>query len=296
MERGIVLELRRRGDSDEAALRGAIHDRMTEAVLTDQRPTDGPRPLRQVALPPPDSRTVPRAPAEGRAALVAANDSMGLALADDEIDYLVDAFTQARARPDRRRAHHVRPGQQRALPAQDLQRRFHHRRRANEDDSLFRMIRRSTEASPEGVLSAYSDNAAVIAGSDASRFFPSPDDRVYRPGDPEPVHILMKVETHNHPTAISPYPGAARPARAARSATKAPPAGGASPRRGSSASASPTSASPGPYERPWERGPRPSGPHGLRPRHHARGPHRRRRPSTTSSGAPPSPATSAPSS
>src|SRR5204863_5357239 len=70
------------------------------------------------------------------------------------------------------------------------------------------MIRRSTEASPEGVLSAYKDNAAVMAGPLASRFFPEPDSGVYR-AHPEPVHIVMKVETHNHPTAIAPFPGAA---------------------------------------------------------------------------------------
>src|SRR5690606_30717659 len=65
----------------------------------------------------------------------------------------------------------------------------------------------STAASPQGVLSAYSDNAAVIEGPEASRFFPDPSTRTYG-AVREPVHILMKVETHNHPTAISPHPGA----------------------------------------------------------------------------------------
>ncbi|MDB4983295.1 MAG: phosphoribosylformylglycinamidine synthase, single chain form, partial [Myxococcales bacterium] len=74
--------------------------------------------------------------------------------------------------------------------------------------SLFEMIRRSTEASPAGVLSAYKDNAAVIEGSVGGRFFPDPATRVYA-AHTEPVHILLKVETHNHPTAISPFPGAA---------------------------------------------------------------------------------------
>src|SRR6185503_7081472 len=74
--------------------------------------------------------------------------------------------------------------------------------------SLFKMIRRSTEASPGGVLSAYRDNAAVIEGTRAGRFFPHPDTGVYE-AHVEPVHILIKVETHNHPTAISPFAGAA---------------------------------------------------------------------------------------
>src|SRR6185295_14728636 len=76
------------------------------------------------------------------------------------------------------------------------------------DRSLFSMIRNTTERSPAGVLSAYKDNASVIDGETvAGRFFPDPESGVYR-AFRAPVHILMKVETHNHPTAISPFPGA----------------------------------------------------------------------------------------
>ena len=74
--------------------------------------------------------------------------------------------------------------------------------------SLFQMIQRSTEASPGGVLSAYRDNAAVIEGHAGGRFFPDPKTGVYG-AHAGPTHIVMKVETHNHPTAISPFPGAA---------------------------------------------------------------------------------------
>ena len=74
--------------------------------------------------------------------------------------------------------------------------------------SLFQMIQRSTEASPGGVLSAYRDNAAVIEGHAGGRFFPDPQTGVYG-AQAGPTHIVMKVETHNHPTAISPFPGAA---------------------------------------------------------------------------------------
>jgi phosphoribosylformylglycinamidine synthase len=77
-----------------------------------------------------------------------------------------------------------------------------------QDKSLFELIKRSKQASPDGVLSAYSDNAAVIEGRPGGRFFPDAATGVYR-ATVEPVHILMKVETHNHPTAISPFPGAA---------------------------------------------------------------------------------------
>ena len=68
------------------------------------------------------------------------------------------------------------------------------------------MIRNTTERSPDGVLSAYHDNSAVMAGSESARFFPDPETGVYA-AHPEPVHILMKVETHNHPSAIDPYGG-----------------------------------------------------------------------------------------
>src|SRR5581483_7240607 len=72
---------------------------------------------------------------------------------------------------------------------------------------LFQLVRRSTEVTPFGVLSAYRDNAAVFVGPTASRFFPDPATHAYGASQ-EPVHVLIKVETHNHPTAISPYPGA----------------------------------------------------------------------------------------
>src|SRR5690606_41605587 len=77
-----------------------------------------------------------------------------------------------------------------------------------QEKSLFAMIRNTFEMNSEGVLSAYKDNASVIEGSVAGRFFPDPETGVYG-YNKEPVHILMKVETHNHPTAISPFAGAA---------------------------------------------------------------------------------------
>ena len=77
-----------------------------------------------------------------------------------------------------------------------------------QDKRLFGMIRSTTEKTPDGVISAYSDNAAVIEGWSGSRLMPDPGSREYTFID-EPIHILMKVETHNHPTAISPFPGAA---------------------------------------------------------------------------------------
>jgi phosphoribosylformylglycinamidine synthase len=201
VERGIWYAVS--GDvSDEAALRRALHDRMTESVLASSDEAAGlfakaaPRPLRRVTL-----------GQDGRASLGRANVALGLALAPDEIDYLVEAyqtlgrdptdvelmmFAQANSEHCRHKifnADYVLDGKPQPL-------------------SLFKMIRRSTEQSPAGVLSAYKDNAAVIEGSAGGRFFPDPSTGVYR-AHSEPVHILMKVETHNHPTAISPFPGAA---------------------------------------------------------------------------------------
>ena len=74
--------------------------------------------------------------------------------------------------------------------------------------SLFQMIRQTEEASPQGTVSAYSDNAAVMEGRVARRFFVDPETRLYAYHE-DLTHTLMKVETHNHPTAISPFPGAA---------------------------------------------------------------------------------------
>lgn len=73
--------------------------------------------------------------------------------------------------------------------------------------SLFKMIKNTYELGGENVLSAYADNASVVTGSVAGRFFPNPETKTFAYTE-EPIHLLMKVETHNHPTAIAPFPGA----------------------------------------------------------------------------------------
>jgi phosphoribosylformylglycinamidine synthase len=186
---------------DQEALAQAIHDRMTETVLSRVEDAEAlfshhtPKPLATVEL-----------RALGKPALVEANRAMGLSLSDDEIDYLVEAYEKLGRDPTdvelmmfaQANSEHCRHKIFNAEFVIDGE---------PQQDSLFRMIRRSTEAAPEGVLSAYKDNAAVISGSRAGRFFPDPDTRVYG-SHSEDVHILMKVETHNHPTAIAPYSGA----------------------------------------------------------------------------------------
>ena len=111
------------------------------------------------------------------------------------------------AQPDGYRTLYVRTGQLRALPSQDFQRRLIIDGE-QQPKSLFKMIKNTYEQTPDYVLSAYKDNAAVMEGSQVGRFFAAPENGKYDYHQ-EDAHILMKVETHNHPTAISPWPGAA---------------------------------------------------------------------------------------
>jgi phosphoribosylformylglycinamidine synthase len=200
IERGIAWTLSG-SVTDEKALRGALSDRMTESVL--ERIEDGerlftraePRRLARIDLTP------------GRSALVDANKRLGLALADDEIDYLMTSYATLGRNPTdvelmmfaQANSEHCRHKIFNADFVIDGQKR---------EKSLFKLIKQSTESSPAGVLSAYKDNAAVIEGTTAARFWPDSESGEYG-YTTEPVDILMKVETHNHPTAISPYPGAA---------------------------------------------------------------------------------------
>jgi phosphoribosylformylglycinamidine synthase len=144
---------------------------------------------------------------EGRQALVRADAELGLALAEDEIDYLNESFKELGRNPTdvelmmfaQANSEHCRHKIFNADwlvdgEAQEL--------------SLFKMIKNTYARSPENVLSAYVDNASVIKGWQAKRFYPKADDAVYQAQE-EQTDILMKVETHNHPTAISPFPGAA---------------------------------------------------------------------------------------
>ncbi len=187
---------------DLAGLAPLLHDRMTESLWLERAPPAGffreeaPRPLRRVPL-----------AREGRAALAAANRDWGLALSDEEIDYLARAFAAAGRDPTdaelmmfaQANSEHCRHKIFNAAFRIDG---------AEMPMSLFEMIRETHRRSPGGVLSAYRDNAAVIEGSVGARFFPEPVTQRYA-ASVEPIDILIKVETHNHPTAISPFPGAA---------------------------------------------------------------------------------------
>lgn len=203
VERGTVFRFAGLADVDEALTLGPeIHDRMTESLLTN---LDEAGALFRRAEPAPfESVDVL---GRGRDGIREADQMLGLALAPDEVDYLVEAFRELERNPTdvelmmfaQANSEHCRHKIFNADWTIDGEPR---------DLSLFAMIRNTTHQSPEGVLSAYSDNAAVVAGGDGGRFQPSPETGRYEQVD-EPAQILMKVETHNHPTAISPFPGAA---------------------------------------------------------------------------------------
>jgi phosphoribosylformylglycinamidine synthase len=183
------------------ALATLLHDRMTESVLGVATEASAlfaahaPKALQSVEL------------SIGRAALVDANQRLGLALADDEIDYLLAAYQKLGRNPT---------DVELMMFAQANSEHCRHKifnadfivDGVPQDKSLFAMIRNTHARAPAGVISAYQDNAAVIAGAVGTRYWPDANTGIYRQ-HAEPIDILIKVETHNHPTAIAPFAGAA---------------------------------------------------------------------------------------
>jgi phosphoribosylformylglycinamidine synthase len=184
-----------------AAIADLLHDRMTESVLAQLDQAAGlfaelpPQPMVQIDV-----------QGGGRAALIEANKSFGLALAEDEIDYLVDAFTRLGRNPS---------DVELMMFAQANSEHCRHKI-FNADfiidgeaqpQSLFSMIRHTERQNPQHTVIAYADNASVMEGTQVERFVAASDSGSYAKQDAL-AHVLMKVETHNHPTAISPFPGA----------------------------------------------------------------------------------------
>lgn len=203
IERGVAYTVAGASFSaaEEQIVLAEIHDRMVETVLYDLADaaqlfaTSQPAPLQSIAL-----------LTQGRKALEDANTELGLALAEDEIDYLLDAFQKLKRDPNdvelmmfaQANSEHCRHKIFNADWIIDGQ---------AQEKSLFGMIKNTYQQNSENVLSAYADNASVITGSKAGRFFPEAATGQYA-SHLEDVHILMKVETHNHPTAIAPFSGA----------------------------------------------------------------------------------------
>ena len=188
-------------DTETAAVAGLLHDRMTESVLRSADQASmlfselDARPLASIDV-----------LAQGRTALVVANTELGLAMSDDEIDYLDAAFTRAGRNPTdvelmmfaQANSEHCRHKIFNADWIIDGE---------AQERTLFKMIKNTHELQPKGTIVAYSDNSSIMAGAEVTRFFPRGDSHEYAT-DRTLTHTLMKVETHNHPTAISPFPGA----------------------------------------------------------------------------------------
>ena len=203
VERGTAWQLggKKLGEQQASMAATVLHDRMTESVLSTLDEADAlfshyePRPMETVDL-----------LGRGVDALVAANAELGLALSDDEIDYLAENFRRMERNPTdvelmmfaQANSEHCRHKIFNADWVIDGERK---------EKSLFAMIKDTHKAHPQGTVVAYSDNASIIEGARIDRLYPDRE-HVYRFHDEE-THILAKVETHNHPTAISPFPGAA---------------------------------------------------------------------------------------
>ena len=267
IERGVQHRFEGRVSVAPALLGAELHDRMTESVLRSSAEAGAlfaaapPAPLAHIAL------------SGGRAALSAANQRLALALAEDEIDYLYGTYTRLGRDPTdvelmmfaQANSEHCRHKIFNAEFVVDG---------VAQPRSLFAMIRYTHERAPTGVLSAYRDNAAVFAGVVGTRFFPDPHTRVYR-GHDEQLDVLIKVETHNHPTAIAPFAGAATGAGGEirdEGATGL----GARPKAGLVGYSVSNLRIPG-HEQPWEHSIWQPGAHCLGARDHARRSDRRRR-------------------
>jgi phosphoribosylformylglycinamidine synthase len=195
IERGLAYTLELDGRAGREALGALLHDRMTETVLGSLE--DAERLFRHVA-----PRPLERVP---RGALAEANREMGLALSEDEIEYLRAAFDALGRDPT---------DAELTMFAQANSEHCRHKifnadwiiDGEKQPMSLFAMIRHTHAANPQGTIVAYADNAAVIEGRQAERFYPKTN--VYGRSR-ELTHFVAKCETHNHPTAISPFPGAA---------------------------------------------------------------------------------------
>ena len=194
-QNGVLLN-----DAEKAALKSLIHDRMTEMVFGDLKDaqklyhSDQPKPLSTIDI-----------LQGGKAALEAANNDMGLALSPDEVDYLLENFTKISRNPTdvelmmfaQANSEHCRHKIFNADWVIDGEAQL---------NSLFGMIRNTHKLNPGHTVVAYSDNSSIVAGQKTKRFYPQNGEYGIVEED---MHYLMKVETHNHPTAISPFAGAA---------------------------------------------------------------------------------------
>lgn len=204
IERGIAYYVASKDalDIEQAALVSVLHDRMTETILQN---IESAQILFRDAKP--KQLTSVDILEGGKAALEKANGELGLALAGDEIDYLYEAYQELNRNPT-----DVELMMFGAVNSEHCRHKIFNADWVidgkTQPKSLFKMIRNTYEKNSTDILSAYSDNAAVLRGEVAGRFFADPKTGEYAYHE-EPIHSVIKVETHNHPTAIAPFPGAA---------------------------------------------------------------------------------------
>ena len=188
-------------DEEVQTVAALLHDRMTESVLRSSEEAAGL--FRTLEAKPLESVDVI---GMGKNALEKANTDLGLAMSDDEIEYLDAAFTKAGRNPT---------DVELMMFAQANSEHCRHKifnadwtiDGVAQPKSLFGMIKNTHQLQPKGTIVAYSDNSSIMEGAEVMRFFPQGQSQQYAPMT-ELTHTLMKVETHNHPTAISPFPGA----------------------------------------------------------------------------------------
>ena len=189
--------------NERAQWASLLHDRMTESVLPDFQSAE-----KLFAAHEDQSFDTVDVLGGGRAALEAADKNMGLALSSDEMDYLLENYRALNRNPS---------DVELMMFAQANSEHCRHKifnadfilNGEKQEKSLFRMIRDTHEASPQGTVVAYKDNSSVIEGAEIERFYPNADNGQAYGFHNENTHIIMKVETHNHPTAIAPFAGAA---------------------------------------------------------------------------------------
>ncbi|MDO8312844.1 MAG: phosphoribosylformylglycinamidine synthase, partial [Sideroxyarcus sp.] len=207
IERGVVYYLKSKSgkplsEPEKKAVLPLLHDRMTESVVSNITGIEDkifkhgtPQPLSTVDI-----------IKGGKAALEAANRELGLALSADEIDYLVENFTKLKRNPT-----DVELMMFAQANSEHCRHKIFNADWVIDDEqqaiSLFGMIRNTHKLHPQGTVVAYSDNSSVIEGAEIERFYPRADGSYAF--SKELTHTLMKVETHNHPTAIAPFAGAA---------------------------------------------------------------------------------------
>ncbi|KPN74865.1 phosphoribosylformylglycinamidine synthase [Neisseria sp. 74A18] len=180
-----------------------LHDRMTESVLPDFQTAS-----QLFAHPEAQTFATVDVLGKGKDALIQANSELGLALSPDEIDYLLENYQALQRNPS---------DVELMMFAQANSEHCRHKifnadfilNGEKQPKSLFGMIRDTHNAHPEGTVVAYKDNASIIEGAKIERFYPRADEQQGYRFSEEETHILMKVETHNHPTAIAPFAGAA---------------------------------------------------------------------------------------